>query len=410
MIRYDYIKKQLGLGMLVWLLHLPLMPLALAVSVVEPTGVNSSAAELLGEVASVDADLQRSLLAGVVQGLSGTRRSVAPNGWATLAPLLQRSELPAVQTYAWYLSAVFGDEQAAITLRKILLDATAPAAERRRALKGLLHVHAPNLAADLLCVLDEVAMRSLALRALGEYEDPLIAQRLLADCHSWSIEERRDALHTLASRASSGRAVILAITNKQLALSQLSASMIRQLALLKDPQITEFINKNTTGVNPDTLAEVERLKGLLSPQVIASGDRAQGQALFEQTCAQCHALWGSKGNLGPELTGLNRPDLDWVVKNVLDPSAIMGGDQQYVVARMRDGRVVIGMQREDTLGYYSLQNESGLFMVLKSELSAYEPSARSTMPNGLFRTWTTAQLADFLRYFQGAEPLNEPNN
>jgi putative heme-binding domain-containing protein len=145
---------------------------------------------------------------------------------------------------------------------------------------------------------------------------------------------------------------------------------------------------------------------VLSPEVIAAGDRARGKALFEQTCAQCHILWGGKGNLGPELTGLNRPDLDWTLKNVLDPSAIMGGDQQHMIARMKDGRVVIGMQRENTSGYYSLQNESGLFIVLKSEIKSYEASARSTMPNGLFRSWTTVQLADFISYFQGVGPLN----
>ena len=384
--------------------------LSIGVYAAEPAGVDSAVAELLGEVASVDADLQRSLLAGVVQGLSGVRQSVAPVVWGTLSPLLQRSELPAVRTYAYYLAALFSDPQATSALTTILHDKTAQIAERRRALKALLHVHAVNLQVDLMRLLEDTDMRPLALRALGEYEDPAITTNLLNGYGSWSTEERRDALQTLASRVLSGQALITAVTAKQIPLSDLTASTVRLLASLNDAKITAFIEKNTTGVHPDSLEEVERLKIILSPVVIAAGDRARGKALFEQTCAQCHMLWGGKGTLGPELTGLNRPDLDWTLKNVLDPSAIMGGDQHYMIARMKDGRVVIGMQREDTAGYYSLQNESGLFMVLKSEIKAYEASARSTMPNGLFRSWTTTQLADFISYFQGVGPLDSPSN
>jgi len=384
--------------------------LSFGIYAAEPVGADPAAAELLGEVASVDADLQRSLLAGVAQGLSGVRQSVAPVVWATLSPVLQRSELPAVRTYAWYLSALFADSKAAAALTTIMHDPAAPMAERRRALKALLHVHVVGLHVDLIRLLDDADMRPLALRALGEYEDHAITTSLLSGYGSWPTEERRDALHTLASRVSSGQSLIASVTAKKIPLSHLTASAVRQLATLNDPNITAFIEKNTTGVNPDSLEEVERLKVMLSPAVIAAGDRARGKGLFEQTCAQCHILWGGKGNLGPELTGLNRPDLDWTLKNVLDPSAIMGGDQQYMIARMLDGRVVIGMQREDTAGYYSLQNESGLFIVLKSEIKAYEASARSTMPNGLFRTWTTAQLADFISYFQGVGLLNEPSN
>ena len=384
--------------------------LSIGVYAAEPAGVDSAVAELLGEVASVDADLQRSLLAGVVQGLSGVRQSVAPVVWGTLSPLLQRSELPAVRTYAYYLAALFSDPQATPAHTTILHDKAAPIAERRRALKALVHVHAVGLPVDLIRLLEDADMRPLALRALGEYEDPAITTNLLNGYGSWSTEERRDALQTLASRVLSGQALITAVTAKQIPLSDLTASTVRLLASLNDAKITAFIEKNTTGVHPDSLEEVERLKIILSPVVIAAGDRARGKALFEQTCAQCHMLWGGKGTLGPELTGLNRPDLDWTLKNVLDPSAIMGGDQHYMIARMKDGRVVIGMQREDTAGYYSLQNESGLFMVLKSEIKAYEASARSTMPNGLFRSWTTTQLADFISYFQGVGPLDSPSN
>jgi hypothetical protein len=213
----------------------------------EPPGVDPAVAELLGEVASVDADLQRSLLAGVAQGLSGVRQSVAPVVWGTLSPVLQRSELPAIRTYAWYLAALFSDPKAPIALTAILHDRAAPIAERRRALKALLHVHVVGLQVDLLRLLEDADMRPMALRALGEYEDPAIVTSLLSGYSSWSTEDRRDALQTLVSRVSFGQALITAVTEKQISLSDLTASTVRQLALLNDPKITAFIEKNHWG-------------------------------------------------------------------------------------------------------------------------------------------------------------------
>jgi putative heme-binding domain-containing protein len=165
------------------------------------------------------------------------------------------------------------------------------------------------------------------------------------------------------------------------------------------------VKEQNAGPEADALGEVARLHGVLTKDVLATGDRARGKTLFEHTCVQCHTLWGGKANLGPDLTGLNRPDLDWVLKNVIDPTAIMGAEQQILVARLADGRVVAGMKKEDAPAHLALQNEAGLVTMPKSEITAVEETKRSTMPDGLFRRFTTAELADFLAYFQGSGPL-----
>ena len=48
-------------------------------------------------------------------------------------------------------------------------------------------------------------------------------------------------------------------------------------------------------------------------------DLALGRALFNKTCVQCHILFGSGGKVGPELTGSNRTNLDYLLENILDP-------------------------------------------------------------------------------------------
>ena len=53
------------------------------------------------------------------------------------------------------------------------------------------------------------------------------------------------------------------------------------------------------------------------------------------------------GKVGPELTGSNRADLDYVLSNVLDPTALIGKDYLAHVVATKDGRVLTGIIRAE---------------------------------------------------------------
>ena len=52
-------------------------------------------------------------------------------------------------------------------------------------------------------------------------------------------------------------------------------------------------------------------------------DLSLGRALFAKTCAKCHTLFGVGGKVGPDITGSNRANLDYLLENILDPSAVI---------------------------------------------------------------------------------------
>jgi len=260
-------------------------------------------------------------------------------------------------------------------------------------------VRASGLAGDLHSLLGDAAIRAAVLRGLGELDDAGTPAAILAVYGSLPVVERRDALNALAGRIGYAKALAAAVTAGTVPARELTASVLRQLNLLKDPELAAFVLAHGGGAEKEPLVEVERLKGVVA--ATPAGDAGRGRALFDRTCAQCHLLFGAGGNLGPDLTGLNRPDLDWVLKNVLDPSVIMGKEQQVVVARGKDGRVVAGMRREDSSAHIALQNESGTFVIPRSEIAELEETNRSTMPDGLLRPFTPAELKDFLAYLQG---------
>lgn len=370
-----------------------------------PLRASDAVTDLLTEIKGADTDLQRSLLSGVVQGMLGVRSAPPPAIWSELSPTLTVSDDARVRLTAQHLAALFGDAQSVTALNAVLDDRAAKVIDRRRALRALLHVRADGLQPRLIALLDDAALRPFVLPALAERDDAATAGAVLAVYADLSPAERLVALNALASRVSYARALIAGVGDGTIPVRDLTASVLRQLTFLNDDVITAFVTAQKAGPDSDPFAEVARLTALMTKDVLAAGDRARGKVLFERTCAQCHALWGGKATLGPDLTGLNRPDLDWTLKNVIDPTIIMGAEQQILIARLADGRVVTGMKREDTKSHLSLQNEAGLITVPKNEVTALEETKRSTMPDGLFRPFSTSELADFLAYFQGTGPL-----
>jgi putative heme-binding domain-containing protein len=364
---------------------------------------------MIASLADSDAEVQRSLLSGIVQSLLGRRRAPQPPEWAGVAAKLKDSSNPKVRFYVLYLSAVFGDAEAVVALRRTLDDGAAAFAERRSALKVLLHVRVPGLAAGLQRLLADQALRPLAVRALADYDDAATPAALLAAYPSLTVAEKRDAVSTLVSRPAFAKALAEAVRAKRVPAREVTASALRQLLLFKDPGLDALVAELGGGPEAHAQAEVKRLEKEFTREVVAKGDPAKGRALFDRTCAQCHALFGTGGNVGPDLTGLNRPDLDWVFQNVIDPSAVMGKEQQLVVIRCVDGRIVAGIQREDAADYLTVQNESAQVTVPRAEIAAIEPTGRSTMPDGLLRPFTADELRDFLAYLQGSAQV-EPAN
>ena len=68
-----------------------------------------------------------------------------------------------------------------------------------------------------------------------------------------------------------------------------------------------------------------------------------GRAVFAKTCQQCHTLFGTGGKVGPDLTGSNRANLDYLLSNIVDPSAVLAKEYTPSIIQTEDGRIVTGI-------------------------------------------------------------------
>ena len=143
---------------------------------------------------------------------------------------------------------------------------------------------------------------------------------------------------------------------------------------------------------------VTRYKALLTPARLQAADPSTGRQVFKQTCALCHALFGEGANIGPELTGADRRNLDYLLENILNPSAVVPENYRAWVITLKDDRVLNGIIAAKNDQTVTLQTTSEKVVLPRSEIDSMTESQLSMMPEGLLQALTDQQAADLVAY------------
>ncbi len=381
-----------------------------------PTPAHAQDAEALGALVGVlkevdDPAFQLDILKGIAEALKGQRNVKPPKGWAEVAPKLAKSPKAEVRQLAQQLSLTFGSKDALAALRKVLQNAKANPTDRRKALAALVDARDKQLPSVLQALLAEPELRRDALRGLGAVEDAKTAPAILKIFPKLDTDGQRDALTTLASRVSYAKALMAAVTAGQVKANTLPADTVRQLRALGQKDINAQLDK-VWGVSRSTpeakLAEIEKYKKLLSTRISVPDNLSNGRALYQRTCAQCHKLYGEGGEIGPDITGSNRNNLDYLLQNIIDPNADIPNDYRTTIVRMKDKRVLVGVIRRSEGQSVTLATVTGSVTVAKGDVEAIEPQNFSMMPEGLVLAFKERELRDLIAYLRGTRQVPLP--
>lgn len=364
---------------------------------------------------SDDPSAQLNLLRGINAAMKGRRDVAAPAEWADLAKKLAASNNAEVREQAQTLGAVFGSSGAFDAMRKVAADPAAEPAAREKAIGSLVAGKDPQaLPLFLELVKQPGPLRRTAVRALATYGDDQVPAALLTAYPTLDSEEKRDALATLLTRLTWARMLIVG-ENSKVPVTDLTASHVRQLKGFNDAQINEWLKRNPTlmATSADKQAEIARYKTFLTPAAVKAGDVNRGRAFFAQTCAACHVLFGTGGTIGPELTGANRADLDYLLQNILDPNAFIGVDYQSTTVETKDGRILVGVVRADDGNSVTLKTLAESVVVPRGDIQNLTLSEVSMMPEGLLTALKPEEVRDLFAYMAApqqvpmlATPLN----
>jgi putative heme-binding domain-containing protein len=178
--------------------------------------------------------------------------------------------------------------------------------------------------------------------------------------------------------------------------------MVQQILRLKDPDLVETVRKvwgNVRTTSEDRLKEAERIRKLIA-QPKPEPDGEQGKRLYTKTCGQCHTLFGEGGKIGPELTGSNRRDLNYLLENILDPSAVMAREYQPIIVLTNEGQTITGLLRGENKESIRLQTATEEVTVYREDIEQMKQSELSMMPADLLSPLRDAEIRNLIAYLR----------
>ncbi|MDQ3329885.1 MAG: DUF1080 domain-containing protein, partial [Planctomycetota bacterium] len=354
--------------------------------------------EALGKAKS--ADRQQEFLAAINEALKGRRSFPMPKPWAGVYAVLVKGEDDDVKQLARALAVTFGDPKALGEMRALLVDPSIDGDVRKNALGSLLAARDKELAPTLQNLVTDREVGREAIRGLAAYADAKTPETLIPAYPSLNADAKRDALNTLASRPAYANELLSAVAGGTIARTDLSADVIRQMRNLKDASLEKRLNE-VWGVVRETAADKRKLIADFQKILLAKGpepDVHLGRTMYAKTCAQCHKLFGSGGDVGPELTGSNRRNLEYLLSNVLDPSAVMAKDYQPSVIVTSEGRVLTGIVKEQTKDAVTVATANETVIVPRGEIEEMVQSDTSMMPDNLWAQLDPHQVRSLTAY------------
>jgi putative membrane-bound dehydrogenase-like protein len=355
--------------------------------------------------------VQQDLLEGLRTGLRGRKHVKMPAGWRVAHTALLKSSSQEVRLAAQLLALVFDDPVALKTLREWVDNKKVPVSRRETALRALVDKGVGDLLPVLLALLDEPALRRPALQCLAAYDNGTIPREILARYSSFSTAEKEDAIATLVSRPNYALALLDAIAAKKVPRSEVSVFAARQMQNLKNDRVRDRLDAVWGQVrqsSKEKKAAIERYKKRLEGETLARADRSAGRVVFQQTCAQCHRLFGEGGQIGPDLTGSNRNDVHYVLENIIDPGATVSGDYRLTNFFTRKGRLISGIIIEQSDRAITVQTATEKLVLPRTDILESEKSRLSMMPEGLVDKLAFTQLRDLVAYLSAKEQVPLP--
>ncbi len=138
-------------------------------------------------------------------------------------------------------------------------------------------------------------------------------------------------------------------------------------------------------------------------------DPSRGRAIYAAAqCGACHALAGTGGAVGPDLTGVGSrfSPLD-LLKSLTEPSAVVSEQYQFTMVQRRNGEELVGRVLGDTADGITLLTDplKGTRVELKrTDIASARPSPLSPMPEGLLNSFDVEEILDLLAYLRGTTP------
>lgn len=364
--------------------------------------------DLLG---TSDDSVRQDVLGGMILGFEGRRRVSMSATWQDAYAKMQASPNELVREQSLQLAVIFDDPVAFEFLRKQAADKQAADAARNRAIQALVAKQPAEVAPLLVELVGDPVTRSSAIRGLAECDHPQTVRMLLEGYESFDARARQDAVQTLASRQAWALALLDAVEAKRIPRVDLTAYTARQLQNLHSEKVTSRLKDlwgEVRSTPDDKARQIAGFKKRITPEALQRADASAGRALFNKICSNCHKLFGEGGSIGPDITGSQRHNLDYLLENIIDASATVARDFQMQVIETTQGRTIAGLVVSENETAVTVQTINEKIVVPKNEIEDRATSPVSIMPDGMLQNLSFQEVCNLTAYLAGSAQVPLP--
>jgi putative membrane-bound dehydrogenase-like protein len=329
--------------------------------------------ELLSAAMPVDG--REDVVRGLSEALKGFSQVAKPQAWDAFVAALGSRQPDLVRD----LSLVFGSGRAADELVALIKDPEGDANARRAALQSLLRNPKPEHFQVVRGLINDKVLGAAARLGCARFAAAEVPKALLANWPS-SQELRMANVTALSSRVAWAKELLAYVEKHPGVREDITPFQARQLRNLGDEALTQQLTRVWGEVRETPAARKEefaRWQALLTPAALATADVSKGKQLFTATCAVCHKLHGEGGAIAPDLTGSDRRNLNYLLENIIDPSAVVPADYRLSVIELKDGRTVTGVIPEQTEKSITVQTPAERITVPRAEIVHSQQLAQS---------------------------------
>jgi putative membrane-bound dehydrogenase-like protein len=342
------------------------------------------------------------ILTAINDSLAGRRNVPTPKSWDDVSKKLNDRGDEQLKKSLAFLGAVFGEGDSVEQLYKIAKDKNLDMVVRRQAIKTLGESKPDDLFGQLSGLIWDRAVAVQVVRSFANCSQPEVADTILQRFGAFDPETEQGALATLCTRKPWSKKLLEYVANGKIDKRKITAAHARQIQLHADPELADLLTRHWGTIresSADRLALMDRIRKQLEEKQLTV-DLDNGARLFKTNCANCHVMFGEGGMRGPDLTGSDRKNVEYLLENMIDPSATVADTYRSSVLQMEDGRTLVGIVTEETPSTLKLlMAEEELVLETKS-IEARKETEKSLMPDGLLDKLTEQEIADLFGYLQ----------
>ena len=356
---------------------------------------------LLVAAAGATQESQRDILDGLAAALQGRCGLPPLSAWPALRDSIANSANRDLLRLAQNIGAAMGDSWALRRLSEMALNPATATETRQDALRQLIDARPPGLAGTLQKLLNDPATVGQAAHGLLLLNDPNAAAFALQQWKTMEAGDRAVLVGLMVSRASSAALLLDAVASDTVPRNALNAFHARQIRNFKNDALNAKLSQvwgEVRSSDADKMKLIARYRELLTPDRMKQTDLSQGRTLFNHTCAICHKLYGEGAAIGPDLTGGGRANLDYLLENIVDPSAIVPADYRVTDLELKDGRSLTALIVFQTSHSMTVQTPTEKLTLQRAEIASLRQTQTSLMPEGLLQGMKDEDICNLIAY------------